>query len=67
MFRPVVYSHGPLGPGRTGVLLDLPVRTDTKGGSRGFKGVVSDPLFPVRCDVCGWPVDVCRCMAGRDY
>lgn len=63
----IIYSHGPLGPGSTGGLLDLPVRTDTKGGSRGFKGVVSDPFLMVRCDICGFPVKKCICIAGRDY
>ena len=58
---------GPSGPDSTGRLLDLPVRTDTKGGSRGFQGVVSDPLFLVRCEICGRPLSMCRCDPGRDY
>lgn len=58
---------GPLGPERTGRLLDLPVRTDTKGVSRGFQGVVSDPLIMVRCAVCYEPLRNCRCPVGGDY
>lgn len=49
-------------------LLDLPVRTDTKGypkgGSRGLKG---DPLVPIRCEACGLPLRACRCIPGVDY
>ena len=63
-------------------LLDLPVRTDTKGGaghgpaghltpasggSRGFKGGDSDPFYFVRCTECGSPILSCCCQAGRDY
>lgn len=49
------------------LLLDLPVRTDTKGGSGGSKGVESDPFRMVRCDICGRPIQACRCDPGRDY
>lgn len=65
-------------PASTGGLLDLPVRTDTKtlplsytgmgpSGSRGFKGVESDPFRMVRCEICGRPIQACRCDPGRDY
>lgn len=64
---PIVYSHGPLGPVSTGVLLDLPVRTDTKGVSGGSKGVVSDPFLPIRCEVCFKPLSLCCCIPGKDY
>lgn len=46
------------------VLLDLPVRTDTKGVGRGLKG---DPMVPIRCDACGLPLNKCQCIAGIDY
>lgn len=49
------------------VLLDLPVRTDTKGVGRGYGGSISDPRRLVRCDVCGWALRHCRCLAGKDY
>lgn len=58
---------GPLCPDSTGILLDLPVRTDTKGVSRGSKGVVSDPFRFVRCSECGVQIDICRCSAVWDY
>lgn len=45
-------------------LLDLLVRTDTKGVGRGFKG---DPTVPLRCQFCGLPIKSCDCIAGRDY
>lgn len=65
--RAFIYSHGPLGPVSTGVLLDLPVRTDTKGVSGGFKGVVSDPFLPIRCEVCFKPLSLCCCIPGKYY
>lgn len=54
-------------PRKHRLLLDLPVWTDTKGGSRGFKGVDSDPFYFVRCAECGSPILSCRCQSGRDY
>jgi len=67
--RNFIYSHGPLGPVRTSGLLDLLVRTDTSnvvsylGVSRGSGGCITAP----RCDVCGFPIRYCRCIAGVDY
>ena len=51
----------------TGRLLDLPVRTDTNLGVSGGCGGCSDPLYEVRCDVCGLPLNKCICLAGLDY
>lgn len=45
-------------------LLDLLVRTDTKGGSRGSKG---DPTIPIVCEFCEMPIRVCQCRVGKDY
>ena len=45
-------------------LLDLLVRTDTKGVGRGFKG---DPTVPLVCDFCSRPLRLCDCLPGRDY
>lgn len=41
-------------------LLDLLVRTDTKGVGRGFRGSAG-PLVPA-CRVCGWPMTACVCQ-----
>lgn len=59
-------------PGSTGVLLDLPVRTDTSNvvrylGVSGVLGGVPGPYVPISCDVCGLPLKECRCIAGMDY
>lgn len=63
------YSLFPLPLGGVGVgkhksLLDLLVLYDTKGVIVGCKG---SPTLPVRCEVCGRPINACRCVAGRDY
>lgn len=44
---------------RTGRLLDLPVRTDTKGCP-----TCGDPVHLIRCDRCGLPLDRCYCFPG---
>lgn len=44
-------------------LLDLLVRTDTKGVGLGS----SDPYRFIRCEFCGRPIQACRCDPGRDY
>lgn len=58
---------GPQCPSNTGRLLDLPVWTDTKGGSPGGCGGCSDPIHLIRCDACGRPLPKCTCLPGRDY